>query len=431
MKRYNLGEQIALTVLETDKFKDNMISMRFLFDLDQKKASARSLLAFMMTNRTAIHPTNQSLTSYLDDLYGMNISMNTYGLGACHMLELRCSAIADQFVQESYSMVIRQFELLKEVLFEPLLDEQGLFDEELFEEAKMIMRSRVLRRKDDPGSFAIDENNKRIGKGTPFAISCLGEADAIEALTREDVKQAYQELLSQTVIEIYVVGMVNQQQVQEMFEQQELFASRNCTYPVFYEWPQKELMKDEVQKDIDQTTLLLTWLTQINHTHPLYYALKVGNTMFGGDANSFLFRVVREQHSLCYTIYSSVYSMDEVLVALAGISYDKKEQTAALMEEQFQKLVDGNFDEGQLETSKKLMINGLQSQFDSTGGIINFLYQQTITQMNLSVEEVIERIRQVTREQVIEAMKSCQLVGEFVLRERDGVEDEINEEVSQ
>lgn len=431
MKRYNVSDKIALTVLETNKFKDNTISMRFLFDLDQKKASARSLLAFMMTNRTAAHPTNQSLTSYLDDLYGMNISMNTYGLGACHMLELRCSAIADQFVHESYSLVVRQFELMKEVLFNPLLDEDGLFDSELFEEAKMIMRSRVLRRKDDPGSFAIDENNKQIGEGTPFAISCLGDAFAIDALTREDVKQAYEELLENTVIEIYAVGMINEEQVYAMFQEQPLFKPRHNSYPVFYEWPKKEKMEQEVQKDIDQTTLLMTWLTAINHNHPLYYALKVGNTMFGGDANSFLFRVVREQHSLCYTIYSSVYSMDEVLVALAGISYDKKDQTAALIEEQFQKLVDGNFDEGQLETSRMLMINGLQSQFDSIGGIINFLYQQTITGMELSIEQVIERIRQVTKEQVIEAMQSCQLIGEFVLRERDGLEDEVNEEVSQ
>lgn len=429
MKKYNLGENINLTIVPTEKFKDNVISIRFVLDLDADKASSRSLLAFMLTNRTKQHPTNQELTSYLDDLYGMSISMNTYSIGACHLLELRCHGLADRFVHENISLLKKQIALLQEVLYEPLVDDQGLIDTELFEEAKMIMQSRIRRRKDDPTSYALEENSQRIGKGTPFAISCLGEENQLETVTREDVKKAYEDVLMNSIIDIYVIGSVKEDTIVRLLKEKLPFESRNTSYEIFYSWPQQSKPQfHEIQRDIDQSSLVMTWLTDINITHPLFYSLKVANGIFGGDSNSLLFKVVREEHSLCYSIHSSVYAMDEVMMGLAGIGYEDKDKAVSLIKEQFEKVKQGDFADDDMETSKRLFINGLQSQFDSAGGMINFLYQQKISGLHKSVEEIIEMISAVTKEDVVKAMNQVSLAGIFVLKERDGVADENDEE---
>lgn len=429
MEKYTLSENVNLTMIPTDKFKDNAISIRFVLDLDEKKASARSLLAFMLTNRTKQHPTNQSLTSYLDDMYGMGLSMNTYSIGACHLLELRCSALADAYADASFSLLEKQVNLIREVLFEPLCDDDGLMDPDLFEEAKMIMKSRIARRMDDPTSYAMEESSKRIGKGTPFAISCLGEEQQVEDVTREDVKQAYDDVINQAIIDMFVVGNVDADQVKRMISETLPIGPRKTTYSVFYSWPHEyESQHHEIQRDIDQSSLVLTWLTTINLTHPLFYALKVANGIFGGDANSLLFKVVREKHSLCYTIFSSVYALDGVMMGLAGISYENKDQALSLIEEQFDKVKQGDFSDDDMETSKRLYINSLQSQFDSAGGMVNFLYQQKVSEMDRSLEDVIALISKVTRNDVIEAMKQVSLAGVFVLKEREGANDENDEE---
>lgn len=293
----------------------------------------------------------------------------------------------------------------------------------------MIMMSRIARRNDDPTSYAMEESSKRVGKGTPFAISCLGEKDQVEHVTREDVRQAYEDIMNHTTIDMFVIGSVDPVEVKCVIEETLPFAPRSEKYSVFYSWPKDyETQNHEVQRDIDQSNLVLTWLTNINLTHPLFYALKVANGIFGGDANSKLFRVVREKHSLCYTIYSSVYGLDQVMIGLAGISYENKEKALSLIEEQFEKVKQGDFQDEDMETSKRLYVNSLQSQFDSASGMVNFLYQQKVTGLDRSLEEVIENISHVSKEDVIAAMSQVTLAGVFVLKERDGAQDENDDE---
>ena len=212
MRNYELNNHVKLHVIETDKFKNTTISIRYLLPLEAEYAASRSLLAMMLTNRTKNYPTASSLTEFLDSNYGMGLSMHTFSLGAGHLFELQSNSI-DPFYVEGEALIQKQIEILQEVIWNPLLDENGYFDENLWEEAKMILKAKIQRRNDDPSSYAIDLNNKLVGKNTIFGISALGELEDVDSITKEMSKQAYLDLLNLANVEIFVIGNVDSDEI--------------------------------------------------------------------------------------------------------------------------------------------------------------------------------------------------------------------------
>ena len=65
-----LKQGVGLEVLQTKKFKDIGISIRFRSPLDEKSACVRSLLALMLCDRSLRYDTKQKMSMHLDALYG-------------------------------------------------------------------------------------------------------------------------------------------------------------------------------------------------------------------------------------------------------------------------------------------------------------------------------------------------------------------------
>lgn len=417
MVNYELNNHVKLHVIETKKYKNTTISVRLLLPLEEDKVSSRSLLAMLMSNRTKNYPTVNALTQYLDSNYGMGLSMNTFSIGSGHLFDIQCNAI-DPFYLNGESLLTKQVEMLQEVLWNPLLDENGFFNDDLWQEAKMILKSKILRRMDDPSSFAIDLNNKLVGKGSTFAISAFGDVEDVDGITKESTKQAYLDLLSLSKVDVFVIGDVCADEVYELLSK---YSFSNKVDPtsidILYQWNEIEKVEKEEEKEIDQSIVILTWYTGIDASDPLFYALKLGNIILGGDSNSLMFKKIREENSYCYSVFSSIYSMDKILIGYAGISYENKDATVSLMKEMMSKVQEGDFDD-QLETAKLLYINNLRSQCDTKSGLLNFVYQQDLVGLNNTLETVIEKIQSVSKEQVMQAMRSCELIGEFALKEK-------------
>lgn len=66
----------------------------------------------------------------------------------------------------------------------------------------------------------------------------------------------------------------------------------------------------------------------------------------------------------------------------------------------------GDITENELKETKDLIVNSLQETLDHPQGIIEMLYQQVIADTQITPNELIENIKKVTLEEVIEVGKS-------------------------
>ena len=89
----------------------------------------------MLAARCAKYPTLHAMTNYLDYNYGMNLYMNTYSYGGGHLIDIHCSGVNDAYITND--SINKQLEIIDEIVFRPLLGDDGLFEDSLFNDSKL------------------------------------------------------------------------------------------------------------------------------------------------------------------------------------------------------------------------------------------------------------------------------------------------------
>lgn len=399
----------SLQLEKNEKFKDIGISIRFMAPLSKETASLRSLLAIMICDRCEKYPTKKQMSDIQDCLYGTLISAQTVGYGQAQVLEIRTKVIDPIYVKDK-DLLESVFAYLHEVLFHPLLNEAA------FDEAKAVLKAKLMRLRDDPAQYVIAQGLKLAGEGSPLAISSLGDLAMLDNITLDDIKRIHHQLLYEDRIDMIVCGPIDKAQITELIQKQLPFKERSV-YPKSHYIFQSDRQSSyqEEQRAVKQCNIFMMWQTNTGVCDPDYYALRVANAMFGQYPTSLLFREVREKHSLCYNILASLISFDGAMIVTTGVERENIDKAIDLIQKQFECIASGNFKEDLLQVSKTMIINSLKASKDSMSSIIAQLYQNQVLDQNLSIDERISRIQSITGEDVKRVFQKCRHCMSFVV----------------
>lgn len=409
---------IELHFIPTTKFKDVGIYIRFLNQLQPFQASCRSLLGLMMIDRCTRYETKAKMSAKLDSLYGATLQAQTIGYGQAQALEIRSRFINPKFLKDGKSLLEEIVKLLHEVIFSPCLTPA------VFEENKAILAAKLKRVQEEPADYVISQGLKLAGEGLPLQISALGELEDLDKIGLEDIKQAYETLIHEDHIDVFVCGDVEEEYVTNVFEQYFSFEGKR-QMPLTYYAAENDLEMKQVeeQKEVPQASLMMTFFTHTPLVSDAYMKLRVANALLGQYSTSFLFQEVREKHSLCYSIFSNLISYDGVLGITGGIEKEKIDEAISLILKQVDKVKQGAFSDEHLEVSKKMIINGLKASNDVMNSLVALQYQNVLCQRNQSVEKMIEEIQSVTRDDVMSVFQAIECKGIFIVNQREA-EDE-------
>lgn len=400
---------VNLSVISTQKFKDIGISIRFQNELKKETSAARSLLAIMLCDRCKLYNSKEKMTKKQDELYGAVLGTQTLGYGKSHVIELRCKIIHPSYVPNGRDYLKNVFSFLKEILFEPLLNE------EVFEESKKVLISKAKRMKDDPSQCVISEGLKAAGSNTPLEISSLGELRQIENLCLQDIKDAYKTMINEDRVQFLVCGDVFEEEI-TFYIKKFPFQIRNKIFDSYYTVSNhKEKEIKYMYKNISQSYLMMVWFTGISLLDSRFYALRLANAILGQYSSSLLFQEVREKRSLCYSIYSNLISYDGVLGVTTGIEQEHIDEVIELIRKQVDLICEGKFSDELLEVSRKMIINSIKTARDNMNSILAQEYQNILLNRNWNTDTMIEHISKVTKEDVCEVMNTCKEKMVFIL----------------
>lgn len=408
-----LKNGMNLHVVKTSKFKDIGISIRFMNRLETQKSTVRSLLALMICDRCEKYHTKKEMSKKMDELYGASFSAQTVGYGASQVLDIRAKIIHPSYTAH-HALLDDMFEFMQEALLHPLLNE------EVLNENKAILQAKMERMQDEPSQYVVSKGLKLAGQGQPLGISALGEIECISSITLSDIQSAYDELINEDRIDMLVCGDIDEDLLEQIIERNFPIHHENKTFETFYTFETDEV--DEISyeyRKISQSSIMMTWMSNISMKDKDFYALKVANAMFGQYSTSFLFQEVREKNSLCYSVFSNMISYDGALAVTTGVKPENIQKAIDLIKLQFQRLVDGEFDDGLLEVSKTMIVNSLLTTKDSMLSLLALKYQNAILEEHMNVDDLVEKMKQVTREDVLNVVKKCKLAHTFVLTSKE------------
>lgn len=118
--------------------------------------------------------------------------------------------------------------------------------------------------------------------------------------------------------------------------------------------------------------------------------------------NSKMFQNVREKASLAYTARSLYIKHKAILLITAGIEIDKYEKALELIKIQVEDMQKGNFTEEDITNAKVYLTNIYKSYMDDASTIVDLSFGQYLLNMKFDVDEIIEQIGKVNRDDIIE-----------------------------
>ncbi len=398
----------TLHIVETEKYKTNNLVIKLKSPLDKDTVTKRGLLPHVLQSSTNKYKTTTSLQSYLEELYGANFYIDLAKKGEYHVITLSLEIANEKFLKESEPLLQKGLQFLSEVLLKPNVENE-MFHEETVEKEKRNQKVRIQAVYDDKMRYANSRLVEEMCKGEPFALHANGIYDEVDSITASSLYEYYQTSIQEDQIDIYVIGDVNEGEVDSMCEG--IFTLNERTPKKLQHGEKSSIAEvNEVieKEDVKQGKLNVGYRTNIRYGDPEYFALQLFNGIFGGFSHSKLFINVREKASLAYYAASRLESHKGLMMVMSGIDFKNYEQAVGIIKEQLEAMKNGDFTDGEMDQTKAVIHNQLLETIDTARGLIEVLYHNVVSDTSTPLNEWLEKIQAVTKDDVVHAAQKVE-----------------------
>lgn len=406
-KKMEITEGINLYLYNTNKYKT--ISIRtFLYTKVDEEITKTSLIPFVLARGTKKYPDNLTIRRELANYYGAQLGTGVTRRGDAVLVDFRMEMVSPHYVSED-SYVEKVLDVLQEVIFNPRKEGKG-FKESFVNTEKENTKNRIMSLINDKGRYAFERAVQIMCPNDPYKYYKFGKIEDLPNIDSVNLYEKYQEILKNSPMDIYVVGHFDEDKIVKMIKAR-FDVPREKLLPLEKPINTELLEFKEVteEMDINQGKLVMGLKTPITMEHELYPALLMYNGILGAFSHSKLFQNVREKASLAYYAGSNIESLKGLLFIFAGIEPATYTETVDIVKKQLQDIRDGKITDKEFAYTLAGLESGLLETFDEVGGQIGFAVDGGIMGKELTITEILEKIKLVTKEEVVKVAESIEL----------------------
>ncbi len=394
-----------ITLIQTDKFKDTQVSIRFLGANREPDITRRSLLAYLMLDRFEAYPTKQAVNLKTDDLFALSFDVKVASYGSLHALEYRFTTLSERFSGEAH--------LVEAIDFAASCIKAPLFTPETLQEAKTNLKAALLRIMDKPSSYALISALRLGGEGEPLANFSQGTPELIDGITLEDLKAFHLQMISEETVYVIGIGQFSSKHHERLIHH---FPQRQTTPSPVSPIRIKPIRTMESTKAVKQTALVRLYATSKTNADADYAPVRVMTYLLGQLPNALLFTEIREKRNLCYSIYSSLLHFDGAMMVSTGISADQINTVVELIEQQITRIAEKDYPEELLKSAKALLISNYTGLKDDVLSWMNVEFSAWLNKKPFDLEKICAQIDAVTVTEVAQAARCLVAVSQAVVK---------------
>lgn len=401
---------IYLRTVQTQKFKTGCFSINFLRPLHRQTASEYALIPSVLLRGSQSHPDMQSISQFLDELYGASMGTLVRKKGEIQSVGFFLDFIEDDFTFPGDQVLAPMVAFLGEILSQPVL-EQGAFRESYVTGEKVNLINTIEAQINDKRSFAMSQMLKLMCQDEAYGTPRLGDVETAEKISARVLYSQYEKMLSQSQVEIFYMGRASQETVKQLLTEALAPMPRRVLDAVGTQVVTKADRVREVTEhmEVSQGKLTLGFRTGCTASDPAYPALMVLNSIYGSGVTSKLFLQVREALSLCYYASSSLEKFKGVMAVSSGIASENYAVAKEAILQQLKACQQGEITEEELGSAKQQIVSSLKMGMDSPGRLDDFYLGQTILGQPSTMEDLARQVSAVTKDQVVSAAQNLSL----------------------
>ncbi len=397
-------DNLIFNHLKTNKFKSIRIRVSFLTPITKENATLRAILPYMMRAGSKNFPQRKDVTIKLNDLYSAKFSAAVSKKGANHVVVFDLALINDDYTLFNENLFLEGLHFLEDIIYNPLLSKETYKEEyRLMEEYYYSLYSNKMR-------YTINNLVNTMFKDELYKINALGDIETLKTISYEDVLKAYSEMIHKDKVSVTVVGDI------EYDYTLNLITKMFKTHPhiedlvlIENKYTKSNIKTIEETQDVEQAKLVLGYRLDIFYKESAYYHALMFDMLFGGSSESLLFKTLREELGLVYSVQGSYNPFKGVYFIYIGINKEEKENTLKQINTLIQKVINQAIEEDYLEIAKKQYTNSLIQSYDSLSGLTYKLEHASLYETELNINKTLETINKVTLQDISHVAQKLKL----------------------
>lgn len=399
---------MEITKLQTNKFKTNLCSVFLTLPLKKETVTKNALLVSVLRRGTKNLTTQEDISKKLEEMYGAGFNCGVDKIGNYHVLKFYLETLDNKYVLNNENNLQDGIDLLLEIIFNPLIENEA-FKKEYVEQEKENLSKMLLSRKDNKASYAIERLIEEMFDGEPYSLYKYGNIEDLKNIDEKNLYEYYKKIIKESKVDLFILGE-NIENIKIPNIKTNLLEKIDIKH---FKTGKTKIVKENL--DVTQGKLIIG----LNAPNTNKMAVSLFNTVLGGGANSKLFQNVREKESLAYSASSSYIRRQNTILIKTGIEIANYEKTLNIIKKQLEEMKNGNISDEEFDAAKELLISSISLIPESAEDMIAFYFDQSLFEENLTVQDYIMKLKNITKEQIIEIAKQVTMDTIYFLKRED------------
>ena len=354
----------------------------------------------------------------MESLYGALFDVGVQKKGERQLLRFSMEVVNDDYLAKQ-GILAQAFYFLNRVINRPVLEDGG-FKKDYVAQEKENMKNRIRSLVNDKVQYSLERCAQEMCKGEKYSRYVFGDIEELDGLDSSKLYNVYREIIQSSPLDVFVVGDVDPEKVRLLLERSLSMDRKGITAipKTIYRKLQVVPKTVEEEMDVNQGKLVMGFRTNINAADEEYFPLVVYGSVLGGGPHSKLFMNVREKASLAYYAFARLEKFKGLMFVGAGIDFEKYDQTVNIIMEQLEAMAKGQITPQEFEGAINALVTSLKGSMDQPSQLIDYYLGNSVMDSDLTLEELIDRIKGVTVDQVVEVSRKLKLDTVYFLRNR-------------
>ena len=166
------------------------------------------------------------------------------------------------------------------------------------------------------------------------------------------------------------------------------------------------------EKDIEQTQILMLYKFDKNLFKNEKISLIFSN-MLGESGTSKLFKEIRENRGLCYTIFSNISFKYGLLFITLGVNDDKIDEAITSIRTLIEDLT---FKEEELKIAKQMFLTSHDTIYEDPSRLLRIIVSYTLTGRTFDYKVITKDIKKVSMKNINDLSKNLKYIGYSVVK---------------
>lgn len=405
----------------TDRFKTEILSVRFVFPVTVGRASADSLFPALLTKGCRAYPSERILSRRLDELYGTDFVYSIDRSGDRLTVGFTVDYLAGRYVRDDLDLPREVISLLHSVIFEPLADPELGFSPELtrLEVAAQIDRFRSV--KNHKARYAGHRTTELLRDKSRYDVPLYGTEQELSEITPRMLYDQYLHMLETSEVHIYYVGRETPERLLSMLGDLGVGTHPVKASPLIpIRRRAGRIRRVTEPTDGSQSVLVLGYRNSISISEDDALLFPLFMEILSESPISKLFMSVREKKNLCYSVHATSHLANGVLLISAGIDREKRDEAERAIRAELAKCRRGEISDSELSCAKESLINAYYMLEDSPVEIDAYNARCDLTDRAVSLSERIGLIHEASAADVARLASCLSLDTVFFLAAGEG-----------